>query len=36
MVKVVSDTADHGAALTWQEQMDRTAREIAAVVATQL
>jgi adenosylhomocysteine nucleosidase len=36
MVKVVSDTADHGAALTWREQMDRTAREIAAVVATQL
>jgi hypothetical protein len=36
MVKVVSDTADHGAALTWQEQMDRTAREIAAVVSTQL
>lgn len=36
MVKVVSDTADGDAALTWQEQMDRLAVEIAAVVATQL
>ena len=36
MVKVVSDAADAGAGLTWQEQADRTAAEIAAVVATQL
>lgn len=36
IVKVVSDTADAGAALTWKEQADRTAREIAAVVAQHL
>lgn len=36
MVKVVSDTADSDAALSWQEQMDRLSLEIAAVVATQL
>ena len=36
IVKVVSDAADADAGLTWQEQADRTAREIAAVVATQL
>ena len=36
MVKVVSDTADADAGMTWQEQADRTAREIAAVVAIQL
>lgn len=36
MVKVVSDTASEDAAATWQEQADRTAREIAAVVAEQL
>lgn len=33
MVKVVSDTASEDAAATWQEQADRTARQIAAVVA---
>ena len=36
MVKVVSDTASEGAAETWQEHADRTARLIAAAVAEQL
>jgi len=33
MVKVVSDAAAEGAARSWQEQADATARQIAAVVA---
>lgn len=36
MVKVVSDTASEGAARSWQEQMDLTARAIASVVAERL
>lgn len=36
MVKVVSDTASEGAAATWKEQADRTARQIAEVVGDQL
>jgi adenosylhomocysteine nucleosidase len=36
MVKVVSDPASGDAARTWQEQADRTARQIAAVVRDQL
>lgn len=36
MVKVVSDAADAEAGLTWKEQADRTAREIAAIVDVQL
>lgn len=36
MVKVVSDTASDDAAATWAETADRTAREIAAVVAEHL
>lgn len=36
MVKVVSDSASADAARSWQEQADRTAREVAAVVAQHL
>jgi adenosylhomocysteine nucleosidase len=36
IVKVVSDAADADAGLTWREQADRTAREIAAMVDLQL
>lgn len=36
MVKVVSDTASDDAATSWKAQADRTARQIAAVVAEQL
>lgn len=36
MVKVVSDAASEGAARTWQEQADLTARVIAEVVADRL
>jgi adenosylhomocysteine nucleosidase len=36
MVKVVSDSASEGAARSWKEQADRTARQIAAVVAEHL
>ncbi len=36
MVKVVSDTASEGAARSWQEQVDLTARAIAAVVDARL
>jgi len=36
MVKVVSDTASEGAARSWKEQADRTARQIAAAVRDQL
>jgi len=36
MVKVVSDAASEGADRTWKEQVDRTAREIAAAVRDHL
>lgn len=36
MVKVVSDTASTDAARSWKEQVDLTAREIAAIVARHL
>lgn len=36
MVKVVSDAASEGAARSWKAQADRTARQIAAVVAEHL
>lgn len=36
MVKVVSDSASEGAARSWKEQVDITARVIADVVATRL
>ncbi len=36
MVKVVSDTASEGAARSWKDEADRTARLIAVVVAEQM
>jgi adenosylhomocysteine nucleosidase len=36
MVKVVSDTASQGAARSWKQQADITARQIASVVAAHL